>query len=112
MGCGGGDDITATFGVAGLGERRRLDGTTAGHPIHHMFPASLELHYFPVTFFTQTSAVPGILRCLRGSSGAGLRQKCTEGKYVVEGDLLEVPGPAKRRRSPRPATPNVAVLWE
>jgi hypothetical protein len=32
----------------------------------------------------------------------------TEGTYVVEGDLLVVP--AKRRRSPRPDTPNVARI--
>ena len=32
-----------------------------------------------------------------------------EGKYVVEGNVLVVP--AKRRRSPRSATPNAAVLY-
>ena len=38
-----------------------------------------------------------LLRCLRGCSGAELRQKCAERTYVVEGDLLVIP--AKRRRS-------------
>ena len=32
-----------------------------------------------------------------------------EGKYGVEGNVLVVP--AKRRRSPRSATPNAAVLY-
>jgi hypothetical protein len=31
-----------------------------------------------------------LLRCLRGSSGAGLRQVCLECTYVQEGDLLVV----------------------
>jgi hypothetical protein len=35
-------------------------------------------------------------------------RRAVEGLYVQEGDLLEVP--AKRRRSPRPATQNGAVL--
>ena len=41
-------------------------------------------------------------------SGAGLSPKATENTYVVKGDLLLVP--AKRRRSPRPATPNSAGI--
>jgi len=51
-----------------------------------------------------------LLRGLRGSSGAGLRPKFFERTYVVEGDLLVVP--SKRRRSPRPATPNGTPLSE
>jgi hypothetical protein len=39
-------------------------------------------------------------------SGAGFRQKSAELTYVVEADLLV--GPAKRRHSPRPATPKTA----
>jgi hypothetical protein len=46
------------------------------------------LHYFPVTLFTHTNVYMS----------------------VVEGDLLVVP--AKRRRSPSPATQNGAVLSE
>ena len=42
------------------------------------------------------------------SCGAGLRPVCLGRNYVEEGDLLEVP--AKRRRSPRPASHNVALL--
>ena len=40
--------------------------------------------------------------------GAGLCPTVGEGTYVVEGDLLVVP--AKRRRSSRPANPNVPPL--
>ena len=43
-------------------------------------------------------------------AGAGLRPVDTEGTYVQEGDLLNMP--AKRRGSPRPATQNGAVLSE
>ena len=58
---------------------------------------------------TQTQLMT-LLRGLRGSSGAGLRPKFFERTYVVEGDLLVVP--SKRRRSPRPATPNGTPLSE
>jgi hypothetical protein len=58
---------------------------------------------------TQTQRMV-LLRSLCGSSEAGLPQKCAERTYVVEGDLLEVP--AKRRRSPRPATPNAPDISE
>ena len=37
-GCGGGADMGGAFGEAGLGEPRRLAGTSAGHPLEHMFP--------------------------------------------------------------------------
>jgi hypothetical protein len=53
--------------VAGLGERRRLAGTTSRSPsttyVHSQNIgrnlASLELHYFPVTLFTHTNAAQG-----------------------------------------------------
>jgi hypothetical protein len=48
--------------------------------------------------------------CLRRSSGAGLRPVLNERTDFVEGDLLVLP--AKRRRSPRPATQNVPLLSE
>jgi hypothetical protein len=46
--------------------------------------------------------------CQVEHSGAGLRPVHTEGTYVQEGGLLEVP--VKLRRSPRPATQNATVL--
>ena len=53
-----------------------------------------------------------LLRCLRGSSRAGLRPSMCEGTYFVEGDLLVVPakqrGPEARypkRRTPMEMTP-------
>jgi hypothetical protein len=47
-----------------------------------------------------------LLRCLRGSSGAGLCQKWFELTYVIEGDLLEVCQPiGGAPRDPPPQTP-------
>jgi hypothetical protein len=57
--CGGAADRGGPFGVAGLGERHRLAGTTSSSPstpcvpsVHiGRNPASLDLDYFPVMIF-------------------------------------------------------------
>jgi len=62
--------MPAAFGVAGLGERRRLAGTTGRSPSTRYVPSQnigrnptslelTELHYFPVILFTHTNSAHG-----------------------------------------------------
>jgi len=83
-------DRTGPFWIAGLGEPRRLAGTS-------MRSTLLDIRRLETY---QTA----------GLAGAGLRQVCLESSYIQEGDLLVVP--AKRRRSPMPASQNGLVLLE
>jgi hypothetical protein len=66
-------DRTASFGVAGLGERRSLAGTTSTPPsttyvpsVHFgRNPAPLELHYFPSRSSPTQTQRKALLRCSR-----------------------------------------------
>ena len=118
VGCGCHSDRRATFGVAGLGGGSGAASLApAGHPLQHMFPQTpsdaTPPRYSCITSTSRSSPAQtqrmALLRCLRGSSGAGLRPVHTEGTYVQEGDLLVVPA---KRRSPRPASPNAPLLSE
>ena len=104
------------LGNRASGSAAAWQASPAGHPLQHMIP-----RYVPDAPPPRKSCITSpspssptktqrmaLLPCLRGSSGAGLRPVCLGRNYVEEGDLLEVP--AKRRRSPRPASHNVALL--
>ena len=120
------------FGVAGLGERRRLAGTSSRSPPSSTYvpspttgryPAPLDPHYSPSrssTTKTQRMCHGIVAGACAGLAGRGCVRRlpgehmsrfcfCKNNKktIIIEGDLLEVP--AKQRRSPRPANPNAAV---
>ena len=65
-------DKSATLWEAGLGERRRLAGTSSRSPswiydgsvCTGRNPAPPDLHYFPVTRFTHNNAAHGIVAVL------------------------------------------------
>jgi hypothetical protein len=120
VGCGCHSDKSVPFGVAGLGKRRRLAGTSNRSPsttyVHSVStghnPAPLGCINSPsLSSPTQTQRIVW-LWCLRG---AGLRQIYTEIPYVVEGDLLAVPANGRQLtlnvESQPPPTPLTTTLF-